>query len=46
MTTPSSPPFVLVRKKDYGNVAAGEYIDWFRPFVEQMHRIRKDTGSG
>jgi DNA modification methylase len=41
----TSPPFGLVRKKDYGNVAAGEYLDWFRPFAEQMHRILKDTGS-
>lgn len=41
----TSPPFGLVRKKDYGNVAASEYLDWFRPFAEQMHRILKDTGS-
>ena len=41
----TSPPFGLVRKKDYGNVAAGEYLDWFRPFAEQMHRILKDGGS-
>jgi DNA modification methylase len=41
----TSPPFGLVRKKDYGNVAAGEYLDWFRPFAEQMHRILKESGS-
>jgi site-specific DNA-methyltransferase (cytosine-N4-specific) len=41
----TSPPFGLVRKKDYGNVAAGEYLDWFRPFAEQMSRVLKATGS-
>lgn len=41
----TSPPFGLVRKKDYGNVAAGEYLDWFRPFAEQMQRVLKDAGS-
>ena len=41
----TSPPFALVRKKDYGNESAESYLDWFRPFAEQFHRILKDTGS-
>jgi DNA modification methylase len=41
----TSPPFGLVRKKDYGNVAASEYLDWFRPFAVQISRVLKDTGS-
>ncbi len=41
----TSPPFGLVRKKDYGNVAASEYLDWFRAFAEQMHRVLKENGS-
>lgn len=41
----TSPPFGLVREKEYGNVQADEYIDWFRPFAKQMHRVLKDTGS-
>jgi DNA modification methylase len=41
----TSPPFALVRKKAYGNAPAHEYLDWFRPFGEQIHRILKDTGS-
>lgn len=41
----TSPPFGLVRKKDYGNVHADEYLDWFRPFAEQFMRTLKDTGS-
>ncbi len=41
----TSPPFGLVRKKEYGNVSADKYIDWFRPFAESFKRILKDTGS-
>lgn len=41
----TSPPFGLVRKKEYGNAAATQYCDWFRPFAQEMHRILKDTGS-
>lgn len=41
----TSPPFGLVRKKEYGNVPADEYCDWFRPFAEQFHRVLKESGS-
>ena len=41
----TSPPFGLVRKKEYGNVAADEYIDWFRPFAEAFKRVLTDQGS-
>lgn len=41
----TSPPFALVRKKEYGNVPADEYVDWFRPFAEQFKRVIKDNGS-
>jgi DNA modification methylase len=41
----TSPPFGLVRKKDYGNADAHEYLDWFRPFAEQLHRVLNDRGS-
>lgn len=41
----TSPPFGLVRKKEYGNVHADEYCEWFQPFAEQFHRVLKDTGS-
>ncbi len=41
----TSPPFALVRKKDYGNVEAEQYIEWFQPFAEQFHRILRETGS-
>lgn len=41
----TSPPFALTRKKDYGNKQEDEYIDWFRDFAKQFHRILKDDGS-
>ncbi|MGZ3581925.1 MAG: DNA methyltransferase [Ktedonobacterales bacterium] len=41
----TSPPFGLVRKKEYGNVAADEYVDWFRPFAREFYRLLADNGS-
>jgi site-specific DNA-methyltransferase (cytosine-N4-specific) len=41
----TSPPFGLVRKKDYGNEDADRYCDWFRPFAEGFRRVLKDDGS-
>ena len=41
----TSPPFALRRKKAYGNVSATEYVEWFWPFAEQIHRILRPDGS-
>ena len=41
----TSPPFALLRKKDYGNVEAENYVEWFEPFAHEFHRILKPTGS-
>jgi DNA modification methylase len=41
----TSPPFGLVRKKEYGNVDADSYTEWFRPFAQQFKRILKPQGS-
>ncbi len=41
----TSPPFALRRKKEYGNVDAAIYVDWFRPFGKEFLRILKPTGS-
>jgi DNA modification methylase len=41
----TSPPFGLVRKKEYGNEDADKYLDWFKPFARQFKRILKVTGS-
>lgn len=41
----TSPPFGLVRKKEYGNVPADEYVDWFRPFAEGIRNVLRPNGS-
>jgi site-specific DNA-methyltransferase (cytosine-N4-specific) len=41
----TSPPFGLVRKKEYGNEDADAYLEWFRPFAEGFRRVLKDSGS-
>jgi site-specific DNA-methyltransferase (cytosine-N4-specific) len=41
----TSPPYALRRQKAYRNVSAGQYIDWFMPFAEQIHRVLRADGS-
>lgn len=41
----TSPPFGLVRKKDYGNEDADRFVEWFRPFASGMRRVIKERGS-
>jgi site-specific DNA-methyltransferase (cytosine-N4-specific) len=41
----TSPPFALIKKKGYGNVDAGKYLDWFRPFAAAFLRLLKPDGS-
>ena len=41
----TSPPFGLVRKKEYGNEDADAYVEWFEQFAEQFVRILKPNGS-
>ena len=41
----TSPPVGLVREKEYGNVPADEYLNWFGPYATQFHRILKKSGS-
>jgi site-specific DNA-methyltransferase (cytosine-N4-specific) len=41
----TSPPFGLVRKKEYGNVDADKYVAWFKPFAEAFKRVLKPSGS-
>lgn len=41
----TSPPFALRRQKAYGNVDAAEYVEWFMPFAEEVHRILRPDGS-
>jgi len=41
----TSPPFGLIRKKEYGNEDADKYLNWFKPFAEGFLRVLKPTGS-
>ncbi len=41
----TSPPFALLRKKDYGNPDQTEYVDWLAGFAERLLPKLKDDGS-
>lgn len=41
----TSPPYALIKKKQYGNEESSEYLDWFRPFAKQIYRVLADNGS-
>jgi site-specific DNA-methyltransferase (cytosine-N4-specific) len=41
----TSPPFALRRQKAYGNESAAEYVEWFWPFAEEIHRVLRPDGS-
>lgn len=41
----TSPPFALLRKKQYGNVSSEEYVDWFMGFARHFKRVLKPEGS-
>jgi site-specific DNA-methyltransferase (cytosine-N4-specific) len=41
----TSPPFALIKKKEYGNEGSEEYIDWFMQFVPYFKQILEPTGS-
>ncbi len=41
----TSPPYALHFKKEYGNAAQAEYVEWFLGFADDLRRILKDDGS-
>ena len=41
----TSPPFPLIRKKEYGNESAEKYIEWFLPFALEFKRVLTENGS-
>lgn len=41
----TSPPFALLREKDYGNLDQSEYVDWLCAFAPLVRRVLKPTGS-
>lgn len=41
----TSPPYALRRKKAYGNADERDYVRWFLPFAEEIHRVLRPDGS-
>ncbi len=41
----TSPPFALLRKKEYGNEDQAEYIGWLSQFAKLVYNKLKPTGS-
>jgi site-specific DNA-methyltransferase (cytosine-N4-specific) len=41
----TSPPFALLREKEYGNLDETAYVDWLLSFAPQVNRALKPTGS-
>lgn len=41
----TSPPFALLRKKEYGNKEQDEYVDWLLQFTKEAKRILRTSGS-
>lgn len=41
----TSPPFALLREKEYGNESQNTYVEWLHGFGVQVQRVLKPTGS-
>jgi DNA modification methylase len=41
----TSPPYALHFKKEYGNVAKAEYVEWLQRFAVEIRRVLADNGS-
>jgi DNA modification methylase len=41
----TSPPFALLREKEYGNHDQRSYVDWLCGFAPEIRRVLKPTGS-
>jgi site-specific DNA-methyltransferase (cytosine-N4-specific) len=41
----TSPPFALLREKDYGNAAQDDWVDWLASFGPPVRRVLAETGS-
>lgn len=41
----TSPPFALLREKEYGNESQNAYVEWIHAFGVQVQRVLKPTGS-
>lgn len=41
----TSPPFALLRQKEYGNETQEDYVEWLGKFAQKVYPKLKDTGS-
>lgn len=41
----TSPPYALHFKKEYGNAAKQDYLEWFLPFATEIFRVLQEDGS-
>ncbi len=41
----TSPPFALLREKEYGNESQNAYVEWIHTFGVHVQRVLKPTGS-
>jgi DNA modification methylase len=41
----TSPPYALEFQKEYGNASKADYVEWIRPFGQEIRRVLKDDGS-
>lgn len=41
----TSPPYALEFQKEYGNASKADYVNWLRPFGDEIRRVLKDDGS-
>jgi DNA modification methylase len=41
----TSPPYADNRKKTYDGVPVNEYVSWFLPIADELHRVLKSDGS-
>jgi site-specific DNA-methyltransferase (cytosine-N4-specific) len=41
----TSPPFALLRRKEYGNKAQAEYVEWLAQFAALVFQKLRDDGS-
>lgn len=41
----TSPPFCLLRQKEYGNLPQEEYIDWLTKFARKVKNVLSEDGS-
>ena len=41
----TSPPYADQRKRTYGGIRPGEYVDWFMPKADEFFRVLKPKGT-